>query len=169
MSTYFALKDEHTRKELEDIGVLFLDGEIEHRDGTKHPHVWIVSELPAVKGQTQYLHPSLTNDGLIYGFTRYGANDTYFLTDLLDENLVDWVDEYSLSEMGIPLKMAAEFLGIELTEENRDALQEAIFENFCDSHTMYFEPNKRQFVLSWLKENKEDVLKSYQQELETCD
>jgi hypothetical protein len=169
MGTYYALKEEHTRKQLEEIGVLFLDGVLEEHPGITRPYVWIVNELPVVKGQTQHLHPNFTDEGFIYGFTRYGSHSTDFLEDILEANMVEYVDEYSLQEMCIPTEIASTVLGIELNEENNDVLANAILDIFYESHDMYFSPNKTQFVLDWLETNKDELLNSYNEQLEMCD
>ncbi len=163
MSTYFAFAEPMTRQEMETFGVIFFDGEIQLRDG-KETYTWIISTSTVIDGETQYLHPNFFPDGLIYGFTRYGNNGTKFLTDILEENFISYVDEYQIQDMYIPTGIAAVVYGISISDEEvEEKLSEALSENFCDHIDMYFSRNRRKFIMEWLNnpENKKDVIESF--------
>ena len=153
MSTYFYFNEPVTRQELESYGVNFLDGEIE-RNGEKHPYTWIIS-TPEKQEGTLYLHPNFLDDEKIYGWTRYGMNNSGFLETILKKNFIEYADEYSVSDYAgnIDFEGIAKQLGYDVPDKDSDEYDEFMEEfnigfyegDFC-SVEFYFSKDKRKYL-----------------------
>jgi hypothetical protein len=163
MSTYFYLKTPISRTELESIGVTFQDGELETRDGSKEPHTWIVESK-----DLNYLHPSIDEeDNLIYGFKRYGANDPSYLCDILDNNNIDFCDEYECGETAHPFSEIADVWGFDYStdEELDETFEEFVCDEFpsLDYYWAVKDGEEDKFMQEWCSEN-EEIFKEFLKE-----
>lgn len=80
MSTFYFFPEPTTKFTLEKLGIQFDDGWIVDDNGNR-----LDCDFTDVPNE----------DSVICGFTRYGNNDTSFLTDILDEEGIEYYDEYS--------------------------------------------------------------------------
>ena len=149
MSTYFHLKTPITRTNLESIGVRFQDGE---SDG--EPQTWIVESK-----DLNYLHPDFDKDNnLIYGFTRYGANNPSYLCDILDADGIDYCDEHEPFEDGCPFSEIADVWGFDYSAD--EELDEEFEELVCDFPSVEYywavkDGEEDKFIQEWCSENQE--------------
>lgn len=150
MSTFYCLREPISRQELENVGVKFQDGMKD--DG---PGMWIVE-----KEDTNYIHPSF-HDGLIYGFTRYGGNNSNYLLDILDNNNIDFCCEYDLDDC-YPVHDLISALGIDVDQDDDlyDDITDLIMDNFY-SYDYYWairDGNGDEFLNNWVEEHREYIL-----------
>jgi hypothetical protein len=80
MSTFYFFPEPTTKFTLEKLGIQFDNGWIVDDNGNRLDCDFV--DVP-------------NEDADICGFTRYGNNDTSFLTDILDEEGIEYYDEYS--------------------------------------------------------------------------
>ena len=146
MSTYHYLKEPMSREELEDMGVIFQDGELD-----EEPYTWIVESK-----DHNYLHPSIGEEsGNIYGWTRYYGSNSQFLMDILDKNGVQHCDEYDL-DFNLPIENVGAFFDIvNRDEQTHEHLYDFIIENL-PMLDYYFSEDKYDFLEKWSEENKKD-------------
>jgi len=124
MSTYFALKNPMTKQEMKNIGITFKEGFMELRDGKKKPHTWIVE-----KEDTNYLHPQIMND-VVHGWTRYGGNNSNYLIDILEENNIEFYDEYQIADAESDLIYSClQHFDLEDDEEAEEWIRDYVYEN----------------------------------------
>ena len=81
MSTHYFFPEPTTKFTLEKLGIQF-------------DNQWIVDEDNQNRLDCDFNNVP-NEDSVICGFTRYGNNDTSFLTDILDEEGIEYYDEYS--------------------------------------------------------------------------
>ena len=138
MSTYYAFRNPMSEKDLETIGLKIEDGFIVDENNKDN----------AICIEEGY--------GEIYGFTRYGGNNPEFLIDILDENGIDWCDEYDLSDYGTPpLTDMAEHFGVDTEDENLyDLFEDFVYGNWF-SADYYWSEDQEEFIKEWCEENKE--------------
>jgi hypothetical protein len=150
MSTYYGLRNPMTQNEMLAIGVRFDDGMIVDNNNEN------------------YLHPQYVNDTeAMYGFTRYAGNNPEYLLEILDENGIDWMDEYDLQDC-YPIFDIAEELGVELDDEGDlyDTLSEIVSENDWYTEEYYWamqDDNTEEYIKEWCNEHKEDILSTLSQ------
>lgn len=145
MSTYYGLRNPMTKKEMLVIGVKFNDG------------------LMVDRNNKNYLHPS-GEEEVIYGFTRYGGNNSDYLLDILDKNGIDWMSEYDLDDC-YPIYEIAEELGVELDDEEDlyDEFYEIVSDNDWYSADYYWEMKdgkSAEYIKDWCIKHKEEILSS---------
>jgi hypothetical protein len=158
MSTYFNFKTPITRTNLESIGVTFQDGE---DDGK--PKTWIVESK-----DLNYLHPDFDKDNnLIYGFTRYGANNSSYLCDILELNRIDFCNEYEWGETAYPFSEIADVWGFDYStnEELDETFEEFVYGEFpsLDYYWAINDGEEDKFIQEWCSEN-EEMFKEFQKE-----
>ena len=69
--------------------------------------------------------------------------------------------------MYIPVSMAAQEYGIDISNENvEECLDEAISECFYEQVELFFSGNRREYAFNWLKENKGEVLELFEYNLQ---
>jgi hypothetical protein len=136
MSTYYAFRNPMSEKDLETIGLKIDEGWIVDNDNEN-----------AISIEDTY--------GEIYGFTRYGSSDPEFLLDILDENGIDWCDEYDLNDLGVPTYDIAEHYGVDTEDENLyDLLQDFVYGEWYAAD-YYWSEDKDEFIKEWCEKNKE--------------
>lgn len=150
MSTYFYLKTPITRTNLESIGVTFQDGEDDGKAKT-----WIVESE-----DKNYLHPDFTgmDNNLIYGFTRYGANNPSYLLDILDAGGIDYCDEHQPFEYEWPFSEIADVWGFDYSaDEELDEAFEELTIDFPMEHYFWAVKDGEvvEFIQKWCSENQE--------------
>ena len=146
MSTYYAFRNPMKKQELEAIGVTFQEGEVDGK-----PHTWIVE-----KEGLNYLHPLENPEGdIIYGFTRYGGNNPEYLLDILDDNGIGWVDEYTISDWQEAVRdYMIDHFGLDAED---DETQDLTWDALCEIQIIdcIFSNNPDEFIKEWCEKNKE--------------
>tara|TARA_R110000868_G_scaffold376015_1_gene640737 strand:+ start:295 stop:825 length:531 start_codon:yes stop_codon:yes gene_type:complete len=150
MSTSYHLKTPQSRQSLEEIGILFHDGEEKTRNNETIPYTWIVNNSKE-EDITNYLHPNIGNDNMVYGWTRYRGNSSDELSDILDGRLIEYCSEYDL-DFDVPVETLLNLFDLdEDNEELSEALMEFIYDNL-DMLDFVWSSDKRQFLLDFWKE-----------------
>jgi hypothetical protein len=110
-----------------------------------------------------YLHIEDSLSGEIYGFKRYGGNNPEYLLDILDNNGIQWCDEYDIGEC-YPYYELAELFGVDVDDDDKyDDFCDVILDKWAaeDYHWACVDGVEDEFLQSWFEEHKSVIQDLY--------